>query len=226
MDTEIIRENVSEERKSSGKFMYKAIIIILIIIILLLLFWLGRTRLKVNKLKNKSDLILGNSEVFDIRCDSNCNCDVQDGKLTNTPKLSITNPKYGNWDRVNELHIFENPIYNSLEKIAPTSSNSYKFKVRNKTGNKVNYIIDFLEKNTANINMKYRLRKNDKYLAGSDSEWVNFEKLQIKEEGVASKQEDVYTLDWKWFESDNDTQIGNDVPPYSIHINIMAEQMV
>lgn len=139
--------------------------------------------------------------------------------------VSDKNVKWRNSDIYhlnNKLKIFENPVYDGESIIAPLSSNTYKFIIKNATGYVVDYKLDFLEENQYNINMKYRLRKNGYYVAGNEEEWVSYEKLSVVFENISKGNVDNYELDWKWFESDNDTQIGAVDANYILTISITA----
>lgn len=225
MDTKYDLKLDEREDKKESKLTYKIIIIILIIILILLSFFICSLKRQQKKLLESSKIKINNKEIFDIKCDVNCKCN--SGNQTNGSTLKVdVKDKAILWDKVNKISVFENPLYNKEAIIAPNSSNSYSFSIRNKTQNKVNYMVDFIEDNGAKINIKYRLKKGNKYLVGSKDEWVKADKLYIDEKDVEASSEVEYILDWKWFESDNDTKIGTTTPKYELHINIMAEQKV
>ena len=52
-------------------------------------------------------------------------------------------------------------MYELTDVIAPESSNTYQFVVKNGTEYNLKYKIDFIENNPYQINMKYKLKKND-----------------------------------------------------------------
>ena len=208
------------------------IIIILIIIIILLLFF------------RKGDSILkpsGNIDIFEITCTNSCDNNKKDeenqkDELTEDEKqaiidteikenFSVLNSNGIIWDSTKKLNIFSNPMYEMKEKIAPESTNIYQFIVRNNTNYNLKYDITFIEENIMNINMKYRLKKNDKYVVGNDNDWVTFDTLNQNKISSKTKTSDTYYLEWKWFSSENDTAIGKsgDVD-YTLKINIKAEQ--
>ena len=110
------------------------------------------------------------------------------------------------------------------EKIAPESSNTYKFVVKNNTIYNVKYAINFIEENDYNINMKYRLRKGNEYVVGSDDEWVSYNELNLKDINLATSKSETYYLDWKWVSSENDTQVGSaEDAGYKLSIEINSE---
>ena len=128
------------------------------------------------------------------------------------------------WKSQNELKIFANPAYQMNQKIAPESSNTYIFLVRNNTDYNVKYKIDFLEENNNHINMKYRLKKDNEYVIGDATTWVSYDELNLTDIVLNSKTDHTYYLDWKWFSSSNDTAIGtNPSSKYKLNIEISAE---
>ena len=113
------------------------------------------------------------------------------------------------------LNIFTQTSYYVVDgKIAPLSENSYQFVIRNNNDFNIRYDIAIMETNEYDINMKYRLKLNGKYVAGNDREYVTADELNQYAIGLASNTYDVYTLDWKWFESSNDTKVGTNIAAY------------
>lgn len=239
---------------NSGKSNFKSniviMILLIIIIILLLLFNLNDNEDK--KALNQT----GNVDIFDILCDKNCNCSIDDepdndddddddkNNAGDNSDFNGNNSSGGNsnnmssgtgnfeayddtavWQSTNNLRIFENPIYDNDSVIAPLSTNSYKFVIRNSTSYEVNYKIDFTEENKHNINMKYRLKKNNNYVVGSDSVWVTYSELELKSNNIGARENDTFILEWKWFESDNDTLVGTLDSSYTLNINLSAVQV-
>lgn len=206
---------MSEKSKKLINIVSIVIILILILIIIFLLFFWK---------KDLGSKPSGNVDIFDINCEYNCNCDEED----NNDDFDVENGDGISWSSSEELDIFANPMYEMEEKIAPESTNIYQFVVRNNTKYNVDYSINFIEDNEMNINMKYRLMKNDEsYVVGDKDTWVTYEELDLEEVSLKTKKSDTYYLEWKWFESENDTEVGaaGDVD-YSLSINISAEQEV
>ena len=96
-------------------------------------------------------------------------------------------------------------------KIAPGLTNTYEFIVRNNNSYAINYELKMTEKNKDNINMKYRLKLNGKYVIGSKDKWVTYKDLVLQTKTLQAYKQDKYTLEWKWIEASNDTQIGTDL---------------
>lgn len=130
------------------------------------------------------------------------------------------------WQNKCKLGIFKNPKYNMRNLIAPGSTSSYVFYVSNKMGFDLNYIINFSEENDINVNMMYKLRREDEYIAGDENTWVYYDNLHIDYE-IANEGKDKYILEWKWVDSDNDTEIGINHAGeiYKLNIDIYATQI-
>ena len=131
------------------------------------------------------------------------------------------------WGLLSDLNIFEDSLYDNRRLIAPHSTNIYEFIIRNTTGETINYSLSFLECNPSNINMKYRLSHDGEYLAGSETEWVTFDELNQSQRIINNRKDDVYYLEWKWFDASNDTTIGEmDYADYKLNIKVTATQRV
>lgn len=116
---------------------------------------------------------------------------------------------YQTWSN-KELRIFSNPAFEYRNVIAPGSSNSYSFVIRNSNDFDVMIDIGFSEANIKNINMNYKLKSDMNYLIGSEDSYVKIKNKKITNIKLAAKSQQSYTLEWKWIDSDNDTQIGFD----------------
>ena len=128
------------------------------------------------------------------------------------------------WSDSTDLKIFENPVYNYEEKIAPESSNTYQFVLKNSTKYNLKYKMNFSETNLYNMNLKYKLKKNDAYIV---SEYSSFDQLNLSDQILNSKSNDTFYLEWKWV-GDNDTvdtAAGKAVANYKLHISIEAESI-
>ncbi len=127
------------------------------------------------------------------------------------------------WNGASDLKIFSRSFYDLDDVIAPESSNTYKFVVRNSTGMKIKYNVYFHETNNYEINMKYMLKKNDTYIIDTYSK---ADDLDIYNYVLNPGEVDTYYLDWKWISSDNDTNIGqNPEANYGLRIEVEAESI-
>ena len=125
------------------------------------------------------------------------------------------------WNDATDLKIFDKASYTLDGKIAPESSDTYQFVVRNTTKLNIKYSIDFIENNQNNINMQYKLKKNDTYLI---DHYVRASELKVIDLPLDSGKNDTYYLEWKWISSENDTQIGEmGNVNYGLKIEIKAE---
>ncbi len=151
-----------------------------------------------------------------------------DGNSDNDMRENIIvydgNTKYSN---NTELKIFTQTAYYVVEdKIAPTSENTYQFVIRNNNNFNIKYDLETEETNKQNINMKYRLKRNEIYVLGNDDEYVTIDKLKQYDIELGRNTYDVYSLDWKWFEGENDTKVGTDITSsYRLDVRIRAVQI-
>lgn len=212
------------------------IILILIIIIILLLFR-GYNNGN-NNFSNKEKV-----NIFEIKCDDNCdyekycnnnsldtnNSDEETNKVngivdgnTNTEVDIDVFDDNKTWNNTADINIFKNSNYVVNGKIAPESTGIYQFIVKNSTSYNVKYNIEFEEINNYHINMKYKLKKNNDYII---EDWVSYSQLTQEKIKLNLNSDDTYYLEWKWFSSDNDNSIGENInSKYELSINIRAVQ--
>ena len=125
------------------------------------------------------------------------------------------------WNGADDLKIFTNSMYEPADVIAPESSNTYQFVIKNSTKYNIKYNIKFIETNEYYINMKYKLKRNDTYIV---DEYVSYDKLDIINRLLDTNNTDTYYLEWKWISSDNDTNIGKEPEAkYGLRIQVEAE---
>ena len=136
------------------------------------------------------------------------------------PEELIIKDKDITWESTNKLRIFTNPVYDIGEKIAPESSNIYQFIIKNNTTSKIKYSVSFVETNSYNINMKYKLKRNNDMLINEYSNYSNLNQSNIEIDPGASH---TYYLDWKWFGTENDNDKAGIIDAYDLSIKIEAE---
>ena len=210
-----MKKNISKSSKNNNltnkndKYFW-IINIILIILILMLLQYL-----KFGEINN-GKIPTGNIDIFDINV--NCGCDENDipkfEESTDKDKLGAIyiSDKKGDYIYQQRLNIFNNQAFEYTNKIAPGVGNTYEFIVHNNMEKDINYNLKMYEKTQYDINMKYRLKRNNKYIIGNDKEWVDAEKLQTTYYDIKGKGLDKYSLEWKWFDNDEqDTFIGKNM---------------
>ena len=129
------------------------------------------------------------------------------------------------WHGKRRVNIFSNNKYDEENEIAPGDSGSYQFIVKNGTKYTLSYNISFSEDNDDHMNLKYKLKKDNSYIAGSSDEWVSYSDLAKTGITLDSSQHHQYTLEWKWVDSDYDTAAGFYQAQYSLSIEIRAVQV-
>lgn len=228
-----------EEHDSPKKrYWIDVLLLVLIIILLVIIIWL---LLRLHGYVNNRPVISA-GDIFEI----NCQCDQSASDDTSTDGNAVNenasqdistsgdtqSQSEGNlivkddtqvWEQTTHLPIFQNPMYQMKEIIAPGSSNSYQFYVRNNTTCFISYELTFIETNPYAINMQYRLKRNDQYLT---STWTSISTLSHYLKQLAPGDQDHYVLEWKWFEDDNDTDIGTKIAAfYQLSIRMNGNQV-
>lgn len=127
------------------------------------------------------------------------------------------------WDQLQELSIFNNSYFDGKNKIAPGVSGSYEFKVHNRSKYNMRYKVKFSENNNYNINLQYKIKRNGQYL---NTEYARAQNLNFDSITLNSYGTDVYTIEWKWIDSSNDTEIGKNAENvvYNLMINVTGEK--
>lgn len=230
----------------------KVILLIILVLLFLIIsfiigYKLGRINIpsyniepdifEINEIENSSsdDNDLDNSFNDNIVNDTEKNTTIKssnnklsDNVITNDNSL---NDEFGfsvsdenvNWNSTQSINIFKNLYFNNESIIAPGVSNVYEFVIKNNTNYNVSYNVIMSETNYYNINMKYRLKKNDTYIIGNNNTWVDAKMLNLNNQLLKISDTDKYALEWQWFDSDNDNEIGKiDGSDYSLAIAITA----
>ena len=103
-------------------------------------------------------------------------------------------------------------IFSKLKdgKIAPMSTGTYRFSVKNKSDYDMIYNIKFEDDMTNYINMKYRLKMDNIYIRGNSEKYVSLDELNLENIIVPKNSINVYTIEWCWENDDeNDTKVGS-----------------
>ena len=230
---------MKEKDKKIIDIIIKVILIIIIIILLI-------HNCELIKNKNNKKIPTGNVDIIDIQCDKYNTCidsndpstnkKVIENNESNTKETSkfgeddvIIEPGQGmivydkdiKWNGQVNAKIFTNSMYELEDVIAPESENTYQFIVRNSTKYKLKYEINFIEMNPHNINMKYKLKKNNNYVI---DHYVSADEVNLNNYLLNSNENDTYYLEWKWVSSNNDTKVGKTKDAkYSLKIEVKAE---
>lgn len=196
--------------------------ILLIFLIYLLIHQFGLINDKKNKVPT------GNVDIIDIDGDNITN-DINENPNNNIDKNKLDNnfivkDNYTIWSN-KRLRIFSNQAYEYFSKIAPGVSNSYDFVIKNNNDFPVLVDISMKEVNPYSINMEYKLRSENSFLAGSSFKYVSVKKLSQKNIYLKAHSSKLYSLDWKWIDSYNDTEIGEAVNAnYKLLVYVGANQ--
>lgn len=230
---------MNEGSRKVNKVLMVVIAVLIVIIILLLLK--GCSKKEGNISQN------GKINVFEIKCDVDCKCDREKENNCNNEKDKEKNNNSNDntqevikpvdddteldikvfdsdktWKDNESISLFEDSSYVVNGKIAPESTGTYQFVIKNSTKYNVKYDVSFEENNSYNINMKYKLKKNNEYVI---NDWVTCSQLKQENIKLNKNSSDTYYLEWKWFGSSNDNSVGEDVnSKYGLSINIKAVQ--
>ena len=211
--------------------------VLIIIIILLLLY-----NCRLNKKGNYDMVPTGNVDIIEIKCDKDDRCVKPDNNKGNENKGQKTITVNGDvdeedeevdstglivqdneitWNGQADAKIFSHSMYELGDVLAPESSNTYQFVVKNGTEYNLKYNLNFIEDNPYMINMKYKLKKNDTYLI---DQYVIASEINLSDSFLNIGSNDTFYLEWKWISSDNDTQIGKTSGAYyGLKIEVKAE---
>lgn len=138
--------------------------------------------------------------------------------------IEVTQNDIG-WNMLEELNIFINKKYDNKNIIAPRSSGTYSFLVKNVTDKNLIYDLQLREIDNYNVNMKYRLKLENVYVAGNKDKWLDVENVNLENIIVTAGSTNFYTLEWCWVDNDaEDTKIGSlNYADYTLRIKVGAQ---
>lgn len=116
-----------------------------------------------------------------------------------------------NFNELENLNIFKNLEYSEAKLIYPGLSGIYNFNVENYTTKNIMYKLTLEEYNPKNVNMKYKLKRNGKYIEGNENQYLAINELTNTEMQLNSMTGDSYTLYWKWEDSANDINVASPI---------------
>lgn len=129
------------------------------------------------------------------------------------------------WEQLEELNIFNGIFYEKdyTNKIAPGFSGTYEFDLENTSDKPITYILAFEEENPDEVNMVYKVMREDRYVLGNDIESVYIDGVKLEEITIPANTKRRYTLKWKWEDTSYDTQIGEkNNTQYKLKVKIQA----
>lgn len=236
-----MEQEMKEKKSKKTKIKKQNLIYLVILLLLLILIILFVIISRLGKIEHKEAMPTGNVDIFDIIFGNVIicqHCGNHDGPTASHSLCSSCGNKLLDdgflvFDKEHviqkdtTLNIFTHPSYYIVDGfIAPGSENSYQFVVRNNNDFGIKYNFNMTEYNELNLNMKYKLKLNGKYIAGSEKEYVDAKKIKGEEMPLVPYTYDVYTLEWKWIEADNDTNVGININSnYRITLNLSAEEV-
>ena len=226
------KKNIKKDRKNLIDWIVKIILVIVIIILFI-------HNCELTKKNNTKPTSTGNVHIIEIKCDSKNTCEPTkpDDKPNNNGNGGKNNNGGSNiedgelivfdkdieWDGVTEAKIFTNSMYELEDTIAPESSNTYQFVVKNSNNFKLKYDVLFIEDNPYHANMKYKLKKNSTYVI---DHYVSVDELMSLNNILDANSNDTFYLEWKWVSSSNDTEIGRlGNATYGLKIEVKAESV-
>ena len=149
------------------------------------------------------------------------------GKIVdNSDRIKVK--QYGTqpFEELKELDMFRNFYFHDEAIIAPGVKGSYNFTVENDTINNYKYNITFTEENPYKVNMVYKMKLNGEYIVGSATEWKRHEDFTKYELPLNSPTVDLYEIEWKWEDTDYDTEIGETPGAYyKMHVDVQATRL-
>lgn len=203
-----------------------------LIIIIILLFFLSLI-LVTYKLGLINNIVkIKNIDIFEITCDKTCK--ISEKEKENVKKvIAIVDKEEQKEVLVRDdysiigsknLNIFSTNDFVAQGKIAPSSTGQYNFYIKNNNSFSVVYNLSFDEENKNNINIKYKLKKNNKYIV---DKWSDYSKIDDINIYLNSQETNKYVLEYKWIESLNDTEIGTKKNiDYKLNLNVYAQEVI
>lgn len=203
-----------------------------LIIIIILLFFLSLILVAYKLGLINNVLKVKNIDIFEITCDKTCKICEKEKETVKEITISKDNTETeevlvrDDFSIIGskEIKIFSSNKFVAQNKIAPASTGKYNFYIKNKNSFSVVYNLVFDEINKEGINLKYKLKKNNKYIV---SEWTDYKNIKDLNVYLNSQTTNKYVLEYKWIESDNDTEIGiKKNIDYKLKLNVQAQEVI
>ena len=128
------------------------------------------------------------------------------------------------WSSSETLKFFENEHYYDTV-IAPGVSGQYTFAVKNSLDTDTSFQLQLSDTNLINVHLHYKIKIDGNYLI---EEWTKIPDIVLPIFEMAKKSDAIFTLEWKWIDAENDTEIGEsaDSVKYKIQILISNDEIV
>ncbi len=139
-------------------------------------------------------------------------------------KVIDISSKDKSWYKNENINLFQNLNKNGEKIIWPGEFETYSFIISNNSSQDIHYKFSMQDKNDKNINIKYRLKMNNTYIIGDENNWVSIDKMKLDNIYGLKDSKTIYALEWKWEDSDNDTQIAKEgLATYTVYIDIYSK---
>ena len=127
--------------------------------------------------------------------------------------------KNGEWSTETHANIFHTMRYdNNL--LYPGASNVYSFKVQNDGSKYIKCQLTIEDKNEYKIPMEFKLKKNGKYVIGSEDTWYESPKMDT---GLYEfRGTDEYELEWRWVYLLDDENLRSSRNEYDTSLGVTA----
>ncbi len=130
------------------------------------------------------------------------------------------------WYLNENIDLFKYKNKNREKNICHSQSVLYDFIVKNSNNEPIYYKLKLFEDNKEKINMKYRLKLNNIYIIGNENYYEDIDKIYLEDIKILENTKCLYTLEWKWEDSDNDLELAkNGLATYKIFIDIYSKSI-
>ena len=139
-------------------------------------------------------------------------------------KILTVKSEMKDWNLNENINLFQQSNKNGEKLIYPGESGKYEFIIENSNSTQMYYNIRLSEENKDKINIKYKLKMNNIYIVGDENTYETIDKFNLEKVNIMGNTKILYTLEWKWQESDNDLQLIKDgLATYRIYIDICSK---
>lgn len=226
-------QNVKKETNRKEKKVIIYIITIALILLFISIFFVHDIVDRVGEKSNSSSTV---SIVIKAKTDENNEEDnnaqapennEQNAEIVDYADRILVKEGNVNFEELKELNIFNNSYFKDEALIAPGVQGKYNFVVVNETPANFKYNINFEEVNQYGVNMVFKIKRNGEYIAGNEDTWLDKGTIDFLNYKLNAKTEDLYTVEWKWEDAENDTTVGETTGAnYKLNVKVTATQEV